>query len=106
MTKTLPASIIVCLKTFEDLVQKSFEEFFEDLLQNNIKMYSHLTQLRNINYFHSLLQGTTLQAYCNSKDAEKDKFEEVITAIEKAIIAKMPDHERKKIYRAYLEDKL
>ena len=132
-------------------------ELFEDLFRNNIKMYPHLTEIQKINYFHSLLRGNALQAYCNSDDAKKDNLEEVITAfkrrfgdfqssakarcewdslhfdptkqklhefldtlqkttkeafgweaqkfIDNAIYAKMPDHVKKILNRAYLEDK-
>ena len=43
-------------------------------------MYPHLTEIQKINYFHSLLRGNPLQAYCNLDDAKKDNLEEVITA--------------------------
>ena len=39
-------------------------ELFEDIFRNNIKMYPHLTEIQKINYFHSLLRGNALQAYC------------------------------------------
>ena len=120
-------------------------------------MYPHLTEIQKINYFHSLLRGNALQAYCNLDDTKKDNLEEVITAfkrrfgdfqssakarcewdalhfdptkqklhefldvlqktakeafgseaqkfIDKAIYAKMPDHVKKILNRAYLEDK-
>ena len=42
-------------------------------------MYPHLTEIQKINYFHSLLRGNALQAYCNLQDAKKDNLEEVIT---------------------------
>ena len=120
-------------------------------------MYPHLTEIQKINYFHSLLRGNALQAYCTLDDTKKDNLEEVITAfkrrfgdfqssakarcewdalhfdptkqklhefldtlqktakeafgseaqrfIDKAIYAKMPDHVKKILNRAYLEDK-
>ena len=132
-------------------------EIFEDLFRNNIKMYPHLTEIQKIKYFHSLLRGNVLQAYCKLDDAKKDNLEEIITAfkrrfgdfqssakarcecdslhfdptkqklhefsdtlqktakeafgseaqnfIDKAIYAKMPDHVKKILNRAYLEDK-
>ena len=151
MLKALTASLPV----FDGKSEKF--ELFEDLFRNNIKMYPHLTEIQKINYFHSLLRGNALQAYCNLDDAKKDNLEEVITAfkrrfgdfqssakarcewdtlhfdptkqklhefldvlqktakepfgpeaqkfIDKAIYAKMPDHVKKILNRAYLEDK-
>ena len=110
-----------------------------------------------MNYFHSLVRGNALQAYCNLDDTKKDNLEEVITAfkrrfgifefsakarcewdallfdptkqkvhefldilqktakeafgseaqkfIDRAIYAKMPDHVKKILNRAYLEGK-
>ena len=46
-------------------------------------MYPHLTEIQKTNYFHSLLRGNALQAYCNLDDAKKDNLEEVITAIKR-----------------------
>ena len=37
-------------------------ELFEDLFRNNIKKHPHLTEIQKINYFHSLLRGSALQA--------------------------------------------
>ena len=137
--------------------QFSMVKLFEDLFRNNIKMYPHLTEIQKMNYFHSLLRGNALQAYCNCDDTKKNNLEEVITAfkrrfgdfqssakarcewdaqhsdpnkqklhefldilqnpakeaigseaqkfIDKAIYAKMPDHVKKILNRAYLEDK-
>ena len=151
MPKALTASLPVC-----DGKSEKFE-LFEDLFRNNIKMCPHLTEIQKINYFHSLLRGNALQAYCNLDDTKKDNLEEVITAfkrrfgdfqssakarcewdalhfyptkqklhefldalqktakeafgseaqrfIDKAIYAKMPDHVKKILNRAYLEDK-
>ena len=59
------------------------KELFEDLFRNNIKMYPHLTEIQKINYFHSLLRGNALQAYCNLDDTKKDNLEEVITAFKR-----------------------
>ena len=58
-------------------------EIFEDLFRNNIKMYPHLTEIQKSNYFHSLLRGNALQAYCNLDDTKKDNLEEVITAFKR-----------------------
>ena len=151
MPKTLTASLPV----FDGKSEKF--ELFEDLFGNKIKMYPHLTEIQKINYFHSLLRGNALQAYCNLNDTKKDNLEEVITAfkrrfgdfqssakarcewdalhfdptkqklhefldilqktskeafgseaqrfIDKAIYAKMQDHVKKILNRAYLEDK-
>ena len=46
-------------------------------------MYPHLTEIQKINYFHPLLRGNALQAYCNLEDAKKDNLEEVITAFKR-----------------------
>ena len=149
MSKALTASLPV----FDGKSEKF--ELFEDLFRNNIKMYPHLTEIQKINYFHSLLRGNALQAYCNLDDTKKDNLKQVITAfkrrlgdfqssakarmralhfdptkqklhefldalqktakeafgseakkfIDKAIYAKMPDHIKKILNRAYLEDK-
>ena len=151
----MPKALTASLPVFDGKSEKF--ELFEDLFRNNIKMYPHLTELQKINYFHSLLRGNALQAYCNLDDTKKDNLEEVITAfkrrfgdfqssakarcewdalhfdptkqklhefldvlqktakeafgpeaqkfIDKAIYAKMPDHVKKILNRAYLEDK-
>ena len=151
----MPKALTASLPVFDGKSEKF--ELFEDLLRNNIKMYPHLTEIQKINYFHSLLRGNALQAYCNLDDTKKDNLEEVITAfkrhfgdfqssaktrcewdalyfdptkqklhefldalqktakeafgseaqsfIDKAIYAKMPDHVKKILNRAYLEDK-
>ena len=151
----MPKALTASLPVFDGKFEKF--ELFEDLFRNNIKMYPHLTEIQKINYFHSLLRGNALQAYCNLDDTKKDNLEEVITAfkrrfgdfqssakarcewdalhfdptkqklhefldalqktakeafgseaqkfIDKAIYAKMPDHVKKILNRAYLEDK-
>ena len=151
----MPKALTASLPVFEGKSEKF--ELFEDLFRNDIKMYPHLTEMQKINYFHSLLRGNALQAYCNLDDTKKDNLEEVITAfkrrfgdfqssakarcewdalhfdptkqklhefldalqktakeafgseaqkfIDKAIYAKMPDHVKKILNRAYLEDK-
>ena len=151
MPKTLTAS----LPTFDGKSEKI--EHFEDLFRNNIKMYTHLTEIKKINYFYSLLRGNALQAFCNIEDTKKDSLDEIMTIfkqrfgdylsmakarcewdalkfdpsnqklhefldvfqktakeafgseaqqfIDKAIYAKMPDHVKKLLNRAYLEDK-
>ena len=120
-------------------------------------MYPHLTEPQKINYFHSLLRGDALQAFCNIEDSKKDSLDGIMTIfkrrfgdylsmakarcewdslkfdpatqklhefldvlqktakeafgseaqqfIDKAIYAKMPDHVKKILKRAYLEDK-
>ena len=152
---SMPKALTASLPVFDGKSEKF--ELFEDLFRNNIKMYPHLTEIQKINYFHSLLRGNALQAYCNLDDAKKDNLEKVITAfkrrfgdfqssakarcewdslhfdptkqklheyldtlqktakeafgseaqkfIDKAIYAKMPDHVKKILNRAYLEDK-
>ena len=151
----MPKALTASLPVFDGKSEKF--ELFEDLFRNNIKMYPHLTEIQKINYFHSLLRGNALQAYCNLDDTKKDNLEEVITAfkrrfgdfqssakarcewdalhfdptkqklhefpdalqktakeafgseaqkfIDKAIYAKMPDHVKKILNRACLEDK-
>ena len=151
----MPKALTASLPVFDGKSEKF--ELFEDLFRNNIKMNPHLIEIQKINYFHSLLRGNALQAYCNLDDTKKDNLEEVITAfkrrfgdfqssakarcewdalhfdptkqklhefldalqktakeafgseaqkfIDKAIYAKMPDHVKKILNRAYLEDK-
>ena len=152
---SMPKALTASLPVFDGKSEKF--ELSEDLFRNNIKMYPHLTEIQKVNYFHSLLRGNALQAYCNLDNAKKDNLEEVITAfkrrfgdfqssdkarcewdsllfdptkqklhefldtlqktakeafgseaqkfIDKAIYAKMPDHVKKILNRAYLEDK-
>ena len=151
----MPKALTASLPVFDGKSEKF--EFFEDLFRNKIKMNRHLTEIQKINYFHSLLPGNALEAYCNLADTKKDNLEEVITAfkrrfgtfqssakarcewdalhfdptkqklhefldalqktakeafgseaqkfIDKAIYAKMPDHVKKILNTAYLEDK-
>ena len=150
-----PETLTASLPTFDGKSEKF--ELFEDLFRNNIKMYPHLTEIQKINYFHSLLRGEALQAFCNIEDSKKDSLDEIMTIfkrrfgdylsmakarcewdalkfdpstqklhelldtlqktakdafgteaqqfIDKAIYAKMPDHVKKMLNRAYLEDK-
>ena len=154
-TLPMPKAPTASLPTFDGKSKKF--ELFEDLFRNNIKMYPHLTELQKINYFHSLLRGDALQAFCNIEDSKKDSLDEIMTIfkrrfgdylsmakarcerdalkfdpstqklhefldvlqktakeafgseaqqfIDKAIYAKMPDHVKKILNRAYLEDK-
>ena len=151
----MPKALTASLPTFDGKSEKF--ELFEDLFWNNIKMYPQLTEIQKINYFHSLLRGDALQAFCNIEDSKKDSLDEYITIfkrrfgdylsmakarcewdalkfdpstqklhefldvlkrtakeafgteaqqfIDKAIYAKMPDHVKKILNRAYLEDK-
>ena len=151
----MPKALTASLPTFDGKSEKF--ELFEDLFRNNLKMYPHLTELQKINYFHSLLRGDALQAFCNIEDTKKDSLDEIMTIfkrrfgdylsmakarcewdslkfdpstqklhefldvlqktakeafgaeaqqfIDKAIYAKMPDHVKKILNRAYLEDK-
>ena len=77
----MPKALTASLPVFDGKSEKF--ELFEDLFRNNIKMYPHLTEIQKINYFHSLLRGNALQAYCNLDDTKKDKLEEVITAFKR-----------------------
>ena len=154
-TLPMPKALTASLPTFDGKSDKF--ELFEDLFRNNIKMYPHLTEPQKINYFHSLLRGDALQAFCNIEDSKKDSLDDIMTIfkrrfgdylsmakarcewdalkfdpstqklhefldvlqktakeafgteaqqfIDKAIYAKMPDHVKKILNRAYLEDK-
>ena len=154
-TLAMPKALTASLPTFDGKSEKF--ELFEDLFRNNIKMYPHLTEIQKINYFHSLLRGDALQAFCNIEDTKKDSLDEIMTIfkrrfgdylsmakarcewdelkfdpsnqklhefldvlqktakeafgseaqqfIDKAKYAKMPDHVKKILNRAYLEDK-
>ena len=42
-----------------------------------------MSEIQKTEYFHSLLQGNALQAYCNLDDLKKDNLEEVITAFKR-----------------------
>ena len=77
----MPKALTASLPVFDGKSEKF--ELFEDLFQNNIKMYPHLTEIQKINYFHSLLRGNALQAYCNLDDTKKDNLEEFITAFKR-----------------------
>ena len=78
---SMPKALTASLPVFDGKSKKF--ELFEDLFRNNKKMYPHLTEIQKINYFHSLLQGNALQAYCNLDDAKKNNLEEVITAFKR-----------------------
>ena len=65
----MPKALTASLPTFDGKSEKF--ELFEDLFRNNIKMYPHLTEIQKINYFHSLLRGDALQAFCNLKTRRK-----------------------------------
>ena len=41
-------------------------------------MYLHLTEPQKINYFHSLLRGDALKAFCNIEDSTKDSLDEIM----------------------------
>ena len=79
----MPKAVTAWLPVFDGKSEKF--ELFEDLFRNNIKRYPHLTEKQKINYFHSLLRGNALQAYCNLDDTKKDNLEEVITAFKRRI---------------------
>ena len=81
---SMPKALTASLPVFDGKSEKF--EIFEDLIQNNIKMYPHLTEIQEINYFHSLLRGNALQAYCNLDDAKKDNLEEVITTFKRRFL--------------------
>ena len=154
-TLPMPKALTASLPNFDGKSENI--ELFEDLFRNNIKMYPHLTEIQKINYFHSLLRGDALQAFCNIEVSKKDSLDEIMTIfkrrfgdylsmakarcewdalkfdpstqklhefldtlqktakeafgteaqqfIDKAIYAKMPDHVKKMLNRAYLEDK-
>ena len=154
-TLPMPKALTASLPTFDGKSEKI--KLFEDLFRNNIESYPHLTELQETNYFHSLLKGDALQAFCNIEDSKKDSLHEIMTMferrfgdylsmakarcewdslkfdpstqklhefldvlqktakeafgseaqqfIDKAIYAKMPDHVKKILNRAYLEDK-
>ena len=71
-TLPMPKALMASLPTF-DGKSETFGHF-EDLFRNNIKMYPHLTEIQKINYFHSLLRGDALQAFCNNEDLKKDSL--------------------------------
>ena len=73
----MPKALTASLPTFDKKSEKF--ELFEDLFRNNIKMYPHLTEIQKINYFHSLLRGHALQAFCNIEDSKKDSLDEIMT---------------------------
>ena len=151
----MPKALTASLPSFDG--KSDNFQLFGDLFRNNIKMYPHLTEPQNINYFHSLLRGDALQAFCNIEDSKKDSLDDIMTIfkrrfgdylsmakarcewdslkfdpatqklhelldvlqktakeacgseaqqfIDKLIYAKMPDHVKKILNRAYLEDK-
>ena len=76
-TLPMPKALTASLPTFDGKSEKF--ELFEDIFRNNIKMYPHLPELQKINYFHSLLKGEALQAFCNIEDSKKDSLDEIMT---------------------------
>ena len=77
----MPKALTASLPAFDGKSEKF--ELFEDLFRNNIKMYPHLTEVQKMKYFHPLLRGNALQAYCNLEDTKKDNLEEVLTAFKR-----------------------
>ena len=77
----VPKTLTALLPVFDG--KSEMFELFVDLLQNNVIMYPRLSEIQKINYFHSLLQGNALQAYCNLDDIKKDNLEEDITAFKR-----------------------
>ena len=75
----MPKALTASLPGFDSMSEKP------ELSRNNIKKYPHLTDLQNVNYFHSLLRGKALQAYCNLEDEMKDSLEEEITAFRRRV---------------------
>ena len=73
----MPKALTASLPTFDGKSENI--ELFEDLFRNNIKMYPHLTEIQKINYFHSLLRGDALQAFCNIEDTKKDSLDGIMT---------------------------
>ena len=69
MNDPLPMPIAASLPVFDGKSEKF--QLFKDLFRNNIKMYSHITEIQKIFYFHSLLRGNTLQAFFNFGDTKK-----------------------------------
>ena len=76
-TLPMPKALTASLPFFDGKSEKF--ELFEDLFRNNTKMYPHLTEIQKINYFHSLLRGDALQAFCNIEDSKKDSLDEIMT---------------------------
>ena len=76
-TLLMPKAVTASLPTF-DGKSENFE-LFEELFRNNIKLYPHLTEIQKINYFHPLLRGDALQAFCNIDDSKKDSLDEIMT---------------------------
>ena len=77
----MPKALTASLPVFDGKSERF--ELFEDLFRNNIKMYPNITEIQKIKYFHSLLRGNALQAYCNMDVAKKDNLEDVITAFKR-----------------------
>ena len=73
----MPKALTASLPTFDGKSEKF--ELFEDLFRNNIKIYTHLTEIQKINFFHSLLRGDTLQAFCNIGDSKRASLDEIMT---------------------------
>ena len=76
-TLPMPKALTPSLPTFDGKSEKF--ELLEDLFRNNIKKYPHLTEPQKINYFHSLLRGDALQAFCNIEDSKKDSLDDIMT---------------------------
>ena len=59
----LPKSFTTIMPTFDGKTEKF--EMFEDLFQTSLKIHNQLTEEDKVNYFHSLMQGDTLQTFKN-----------------------------------------
>ena len=83
-TLLIPKALIASLPAFDGKSEKF--ELFEELFRNDIKMHPPLTEIRKINYFHSLLRGNALQAFCNIDDSKKDSLDEIMTIFKRRLI--------------------
>ena len=71
----MPKALTASLPTFDRKTEKF--ELFEDLFRNNINPKN--------NFFHSLLRGDALQAFCKIEDAKKNSLEEIMTFFERRL---------------------
>ena len=79
----MPKALTASLQVFDGKFEKI--ELFEGLFKKNIEMYPHLTEVQKLNFFHSVLRGNALQAYCRLNEAKKVNLEEVNTAFKRCV---------------------
>ena len=65
------------MSTF-DVKSEKFK-LFKDLFQASLKIHNQLTEEDNLNYYHSLMRGDSLQTFKNITSPKRKNLGEVLT---------------------------